>query len=101
MCEIQSILITATPEAIYKRGASFTHLNGIELCAHAAAVGAVEGGHKVGHGGAIVAGHRSGGGGQFGGGEDFAGAEAVSGGLQLGRIRARGPEKIETNSNFL
>ena len=66
-----------------------THLDSVELCAQGAAVGAVEGGHQVGHGGAAAVDHR--------GervvcgvvcGERVSAAEAVSCGL--------GPDSIES-----
>ena len=76
---------------------NFTHLDSVELCAHGAAVGAIEGAHEVGHGGAVGHTHSQ------VCGEGVSGAEAVSGGLKLRRIRARGTEKsiLEVCNSFM
>ena len=72
-------------------------MDGVELCAHGAAVGAIEGAHEVAHGGAVGY-TRS----QVRG-EGVSGAEAVSGGLKLRRIRTRGAEKskLEVRNSFM
>ena len=68
----------------------FAHLDGVELGAHGAAVGAVEGAREVGHGADAAVGDLHV---RQVCGERIPGAQAVSGQLQLRRVRARGAEK--------